>query len=149
MKINSIIILLVVIWLSPSFAFASWIKLSPEELIEQSKLAVIGEFIGTTRLMTQKTGKNLIAGIIKVDDFLDGSVSDDFLLIVIGHEGDGLISTTINFKKGQKGLWLLQLYSPDNPVLYSASQPQQFTPSSDLATINELKNLLIEHKEHN
>jgi hypothetical protein len=144
MKLNRMIIVLMSILLSPSLAFASWVKLSPEELVGQSKLAVIGEFIGTTRVAAQKAGTNIIVGVIKVETVLDGSVRDDFLLIAIRKVGSPLISSTINVNKGQKGLWLLNKYSPDNTALYSANHPQQFTPSSDVKTINLLKKLIAE-----
>jgi hypothetical protein len=144
MKLNIKVFLLVSILLNSSIAFASWVKLSPEELVEQSKLAVIGEFIGTTRIATQEAGKNLIVGVINVETVLDGSVQDDIILIAIRTSGAPLISTTINYKKGQNGLWLLKHYSPDNTTLYSASHPQRFTPSSDVDTFNLLKNLVAE-----
>jgi len=148
MKLNKMIIVLVYILLSPSLVLASWVKLSPEELVGQSKLAVIGEFIGTTRVAAQKTGTNIIVGIIKIETVLDGSVHDDFLLIAIRNADSPLISSTIGFKKGQRGLWLLKQYSPDNTLLYSASHPQQFTLSSDVKTIIHLTNLVAEKKNN-
>jgi len=146
MNFNKFIIVLMCFLLSPSIALASWIKLSPEELVAQSKLAVIGEFIGTTRVAAQETGKQLIVGIIKVETVLDGYFQDDFLLIAIRKVEAPRISSTIKFKKGQKGLWLFTQYYPDNTALYSASHPQQFTLSSDIDTISDLKSLLAKQK---
>jgi hypothetical protein len=127
--------------LTPSIAFASWVKLSPKELVEQTQVAVIGEFLGTTRIATSMKGKSLVVGIIKVKDDLGISVQYDFLLIAIRYVSAPLISTNIDFKKGQKGLWLLKQHSPDNALLYSASHPQQFVPFSDVSTMNHLKDL--------
>lgn len=149
MKLNKMIIVLLSIVLTPSIALASWIKLSPEELVGQSKFAVIGEFIGTTRISTQLANKILIVGVIKVESVLAGPVQDDFVLIAIRRAGAPLVSSTINFKKGQTGLWLLKQYSPDNTALYSAHHPQQFTPSSDTDTINHLKKLWAQLKKDN
>ena len=148
MKLNKMIIVLLSILLSPSIALASWVKLSPEQLVGQSKLAVIGEFIGTTSIAAQEKGKTLIVGVIKVETVLDGSVQDDLLLIAIPNAGAPLVSSTILFRKGQTGLWLLTQHSPNNAALYSASHPQQFTPSSDSDTINHLKKLLAQLKQH-
>jgi len=133
---------------NPSIALASWVQLSPEELVAQSKLSVVGEFIGTTRVATQESGKELIVGIIKIQKVLSGSIRDDFLLIAIRKADVPQISSTIRFKKGQKGLWLLTRYSADNKTLYSASHPQQFTQSTDKETIKHLINLVTKHKRH-
>ncbi|NQZ89449.1 MAG: hypothetical protein HRT54_17880 [Colwellia sp.] len=149
MKLNKMIIVLLSILLTPAIALASWVKLSPEELVGQSKLAVIGEFIGTTRIATIDSGKNLIVGVIKVETVLAGAIQDDFLLIAIRRAGVPLVSSTIDFKKGQTGLWLLKQYSADNTALYSASHPQQFTSSSDTDTINHLKKTLAQLKKYN
>jgi len=146
MKHHKVIIVLLSILLSPSIALAAWAKLSPEELVGQAQLAIVGEFIGTTRITTQETGKNLIVGIIKIEIVLDGSVQDDFLLIAIRNVGAPSISTTINFRPGQKGLWLLKQYSSTNTTLYNANHPQQFTPYNDIKTLEHLKSLITKQK---
>jgi hypothetical protein len=149
MKLYTTIFVLMFILLNPTITLASWIQLSPEELVEKSKLAVIGEYIGTTRVSAQGEGKNIIVGVIKVETFLYGTIRDDFVLIAIRNADSPFISSTINFKKGQRGLWLLPLYSPHDTALYSANHPQQFTPLSDVKTINQLKKLVAEQKQKN
>lgn len=145
---NKIFFLLFSIILTPSVTLASWVKLSPEELIEQTQVAVIGEFIGTTRIVTDVKDESLIVGIIKVKELLGRSVQDDFLLFAIRYEGAPLISTTISFNKGQKGLWLLKQHSPNNTVLFSVSHPQQFIPFNDTKSISHLKKLLFNKKTY-
>jgi hypothetical protein len=129
-----------------SIASASWAKLSSEALIEQTNVAVVGEFIGTTRISSQEVGKELIVGVIKIESVLVGSIQDDLLLIVIRKAGYPLSSSIINFNKGEKGLWLLKQYSSANSLLYSVNHPQQFIASGDVARINHFKSLLLENK---
>ena len=130
--------------LPPSFlVFSSWVKLTEKELIELTNVAVIGELIGSTTISNNETQDGLIVGIIKVEKILSGPFSDDFLLFVIQRSGIARISSTVNFKKGQKGLWLLKQYGPTTPFLFSANHPQQFISSSDINKINHLKSMII------
>lgn len=132
--------------LSTSSTLGSWIKLSPKQLVTQSNLAVIGEYIGTTRIKSFPAGNELIVGVIKVNNILKGSVQDELILIAIRNAKGALMASTTSFKKGQKGLWLLTQYSPDNAVLYSANHPQQFIPSSNIDAMSVMKKLLIKQK---
>ena len=143
-KIAFLLVLLTL--LLSSITHASWVKLSSEELIQQTKLAVIGEFIGSTSIVIKADKIEFSAGIIKVEKVENGITNDEFLLIVLRRKGAPRISTDINYSKGQKGLWLLTNYSQDNPTLYSAGHPQRFVSYKNSETLHQLKKLLAKHK---
>ena len=130
--------------LTPSIVLASWAQLSEKELLEQTSVGVIGEFIGTTRIIVEENNATLIVGIIKVKSVLKGLVEKELLSIVIRNANAPRVSTSITFQEGQKGLWLLKQYSPANPSLYSANHPQQFIASGDIARIKHFKSVLLE-----
>ena len=121
---------------------AIWKDVTSEEMIEQSIIILQGALIGTARLSLEDKSEILNLGIIQISEVLKGKNEKGVALIVIRSENKSVASTQLKFVIGQKGIWILDLYSTPENDLYVVNHPQKFIPSKEKEKIRKIKYLL-------
>ncbi len=120
--------LILALFLTLNFATtanAMWVKLSENELIEQSDVIVTAEMIGHAPMMID--GVKFVIGVLKVEEVLKGDKEKTVMLLALPSTEGPHKSTDIFYKKGQKGLWFLRERKAKGEAgIYLADHPQRF-----------------------
>ncbi len=102
-----------------------WVKLSDEELTEQSNVIITAELIGEVPIMINQA--KFVIGVLKVEEVLKGDRDQTALLLALPSSKGVYISEDIFYKKGQKGLWFLRERKTEGEAgIYLADHPQRF-----------------------
>ena len=115
-----------------------WAKMSDAELIAQSDLIVVGEWVGQSAISLHGTARSL--GAVAVSEVLKGDPRQTLALISLPASDAPVASDRVVFKRGDKGLWLLR--RADAPGLYLADHPQRFVPAGS-AGIESLRKAIL------
>ena len=108
-------------------AEAMFIKLSEEELIEQSGLIVVGELIGRSQVSLATQERPQLLGVIRVEEVLKGARATAVAFLALPG-GKIMASSDLTYTDGQNGLWYLRLRNADVEGVYVADHPQSFVP---------------------
>jgi len=92
-----------------------WAPMSPEELLKNSHLIVVGE-------LTESDVEGAF-GVIRVDEILKG---DPIESVTLGGRSALVHSATVTYRVGQKGLWFLRRAPGATNPVYRADNPQRF-----------------------
>ncbi len=120
-----------------------WAAMTDEELIRQSDLVVMGEWLGQGPVKWSPTAAPTELGVIRVREALKPAAGVQPLAFVALPRPTGLLSgSDLNFKPGDHGLWLLRAL-PGMAGLHAVDHPQRFVPlATGAAKISELRRLL-------
>ena len=122
---------------------AMWARMTDAELIRQSDLIVVGEWIGTAQIEISARQVKIHAGVIAVKEVLKGDPRQTAALVAVPGADQPISSSDIVYRRGQRGLWLLRLRSADEVGIYLADHPQRFLPEDKAAPqIENLRKLL-------
>lgn len=120
-------------------AHAMWAALDDEALLQGSDLIVLGEWQGQTAATAHDLPFGDI-GVISVSEVLKGK-AQDVVLIARPAAAGPRSGTDLDFRRGQRGLWLLRL-RPGSQGIYLLDHPQRFIPASQAARIRALRQQL-------
>ena len=114
-----------------------FVKLTDEELVEQSELIVVGELIGRSSVGAAPDARML--GVIRIDDTLKGEASATVAFLALPARMTLMKSDDIIHSDGQRGLWYLR--ESEEHGVYLADHPQRFVPmdqaSEQIDTLRE------------
>jgi hypothetical protein len=129
-------VLFAVLLLFTHSAYALWVKMTECELVEQSTLIVLGEYMGESQI--QPTEQSLISrlGVINVETMLKGTAED----IVFIEQAYSAIknSSDIQYKTQEKGIWFLKPSPMYRSGVFLANHPQRFKPINELLAVKAL-----------
>lgn len=108
-------------------AEAMFVKLSEEELVEQSGLIVVGELIGRSQVSLATQERPQLLGVIRVEEVLKGARATSVAFLALPG-GKIMVSTDLSYTDGQRGLWYLRLRDANVEGVYVADHPQKFVP---------------------
>lgn len=120
-----------------------WAQMSDEELVANSQLIVIGEWLGQSQVVLEAGANVQGIGVIVVSEVLKGSLDSGFTLVQRPATGGLRSSSDLNFERGQIGLWLLRAKPGGTQGIFLADHPQRFVSAGKDATrIAALKRLI-------
>jgi len=136
--------LVVLLGLAPTLGGAMFAKMSDEELIRRSDLIVIGEWVGHASLRLANSSEPMEVGAISISEVLKGSPDQSLALVAVRASGAPRSGAEINYRRGDKGLWLLRQHQESGAKgIYLADHPQRFIPDTGGAErIKEIRRTL-------
>ncbi len=112
-----------------------FVQMSDDELIRQSELVVVGEWLGQSTVTID--GHRVDLGVLRVSEVLKGSAGTTVVLIPVASLDAPRSSSDIRYKRGDGGIWLLRPH-PRIAGTYAADHPQRFV-SGPPARIDALR----------
>ena len=110
-----------------------WARMTEDELLQRSDLIALGELVGTTRRQEPGRQEELLLGVIQVEEVLKGRLDLSRILLRLPSPGAPQVSTSLSYKQGQRGLWFLRAWKPEESPIYLADHPQRFLPIEQAA----------------
>lgn len=109
-------------------ALGMFVKMSDEQLLDDSSVIVVAEFIGYSDLELGPAGRSTRLGVLKRSVTLKGETTQTIFLIKLASPNAPISSTDLNYKSGDTGLWFL---SPtDVKGVFQCNHPQRFVSSA-------------------
>ncbi|MGH8613455.1 MAG: hypothetical protein ACREYF_15920 [Gammaproteobacteria bacterium] len=96
------------------------------ELVEESELVVIADFIGQTEIEFGKANVKLTVGVLRVNEVLKGRRDLSVVLLELPPREAPRSSSDIFYRIGASGIWFLRAHSSHDEGIYSANHPQRF-----------------------
>ncbi len=121
------LLVFVVVWIGSGLVDvpeALWIRMTEAALLAGSDVIVLAELIGHTRIQRAADAAPRWLGVLRVEQVVKGDPGLTTLLLVVPVQAQ--VSTDIVYHRGQRGLWFLHLYAPDEIGFYAANHPQRF-----------------------
>lgn len=127
-----------------------WAPMSNDELVRSSDLIVFGQWMGQTALEVPAAGGTapiaVAFGVIAVEQVYKGQAGLGPVLVATRSPTALRSSDEINYRAGQRGLWLLRRKPGDlstgSAGLFLADHPQRFVAAGDSARLAEIKKRL-------
>lgn len=118
-------VILAVLQAVPAATHASFLKLSPGELLARSQLVATGQLLGITPLRVSGDGETLRVGILRLERVFRGPEQRTTLIVLPPEEPKVVSSDRVDYSVGASGLWYLRRYRDDSRGLYLADHPQR------------------------
>ncbi|HMV21233.1 MAG TPA: hypothetical protein PKL28_14095 [Rhodocyclaceae bacterium] len=115
-----------------------FVQMSDDELIRQSELIVVGEWLGQSPLTVD--GHRVDLGVVRVSEVLKGPSGTTVVLIPAASVDAPRSSSDLRYKRGDSGIWFLRPH-PRIAGTFSAEHPQRFV-SGPPARIDALRRLI-------
>lgn len=119
-----------------------WAQYSDSDLIAASPLIVLAEFVGETNLTTGSAEHLTYVGVLRVTGVLKGDKTTTVVLIKLPAPDQPQSSDTIQYARGQSGLWFLYYTPGKHTGLLRADHPQRFVPAAATTRIDSFRRLL-------
>ncbi len=114
--------------ITPS-ALAMFMGVTEQQLLAQSSVVVVGELMGRAEIATADGAAPINLGVIRVERMLKGDPDTTILFLALPRRGPmPRLSTDIDYRDGQRGLWFLHLRDPAQSGVFLADHPQRFVP---------------------
>ena len=120
-----------------------WAKMSDAELLLESDLIVVGTWQGLAPASKGSAAAMPNIGVVAVSEVLKGPAKTTRALVVVPAPDAPRSSSDIQYRIGDKGLWLLRRRPGELADLYLADHPQRFVPvATEADRIKALRELL-------
>lgn len=126
-------------------AMAMFARFTDAELLQGSDLIALGEWVGQA---SSSAGSGFDVGTLRITELLRGPAGLQQAQVLVRAPGGPRTGNEINFRPGDRGLWLLRLQPgsggasspPGSAPRYLADHPQRF--ERDTQRIEALRRLL-------